>query len=313
MQTQTLTADVAGVHFPGSILARFLELRGRRVVRGCGALWYAAPGRFLMSLPYQTMLNPDPLEVQWMVREHGVIGARFPSNHWGGLDSGLYILRRGPYELDAVHTKHRPRVRRGLERFRVRPATKAELLKQGRLLNLSTMSRQGRYDPEFGNRKRWEVFVEAAFTCREISCPAAFIGSRMAAYMVTCREQGWLHILHQMSNHEELADFPNHALTYTITKEALADESLDVVCYGYHPLFAADGLHEYKLRFGYEFVPHRSTIHLHSMIGSVFNCGLMRAAVRVARWIVPASQRLETIENLLKGARWSRPGAEQSS
>jgi hypothetical protein len=306
----TLNADVAGVHFPGSVLARFLELRGRRVTKACGALWYGVPGRFLMSLPYQSLLNPEPAELSDMMRQSGALGVRFPSAQWSGLESGLYVLQRRTYDLDSVHIKHRPRVRRGLERFRVRPATKAELLKQGRELNLSTMQRQGRFDAEFGSPRRWHTFVEAAFTCTEICCPAAFVGARMAAYMVTCREQGWLHILHQMSNHEDLADFPNHVLTYLVTKQALEDESLDTVCYGYQPLFAADGLHEYKLRFGYELTPHRSAIQLHPGVGGVMNNWLTRAAVHTARWFGPANQQLETIETVLQGAQQSRPGLE---
>ena len=305
-----IAGDAARVHFPGSVLARFLELRGRRVMRACGALWYEVPGRFLMSLPYQSLLNPHPGELQWMIREYGAVGARFPTAAWSGLESGLYVIRRRSYEIDSLHVKQRPRVRHGLERFHVRPATKAQLLSQGRALNLSTMRRQGRYEAEFGNRKRWEVFVEAAFTCREISCPAAFAGSRMAAYMITCREQGWLHILHQMSNHEDLSNFPNHVLTYSVTKQALEDDSIDAVCYGYVPLIAADGLNEYKMRFGYELEPHRSAILLHPRINTLLNSGLVRAAVNLARKLEPRNQRFEMIQNVLEGARSSRPARE---
>ncbi len=104
----------------------------------------------------------------------------------------------------------------------------------------------------------------------------------MAAYMATCREENWLHILHQMSRQEDLSDFPNHLLTYTVTKQATADASLEAVCYGYVPLFAADGLHEYKLRFGYEMIPHRSVIQLHPALNVVFNRSVARAAVRVS-------------------------------
>jgi len=305
-----LHADAAGVHFPGSVLARFLELRGRRIARACGALWYQVPGRFLMSLPYQRLLNPDPAELHAMVRQCGALGARFPSHHWSGLDSGIYVIHRRPYDEKSVHIKQRPRVRRGLEHFRVRTASKAEMLKQGRALNLSTMRRQGRYDDEFGDPRRWQTFVEAAFACMEISCPAAFVGSRMAAYMITCREQGWLHILHQMSNHEDLADFPNHVLTFTVTQQALEDETIETVCYGYQPLFAADGLHEYKERFGYELVPHRSAIQLHPTLGTVLNNSFTRGALRVARWIGPRNQCFETIDTVLQGASLSRPGAQ---
>lgn len=304
-----LTEDSARLRFPGSALARFLELRGRRIVKACGAIWYTAPGRFLMSLPYQAMLNPDPVELRRLIRETGAFGARFPSETWNGLESGLYVLRARAYDIDSVHAKQRYRVRRGLECFDVRPATKAQLLNQGRALNLSTMARQGRYDPEFGDRRRWETLVEAAFACSEISIPAAFSGSRLAAYMVTCREHRWLHILHQMSRQEDLPNFPNHVLTYTVTRQAAGDDSLDAICYGYMPLFAADGLHEYKLRFGYEMLPHRSAIQLHPLLDAVLNCRVARAAVRFARGLRHQNQQLETIETVLEGARSSGPSS----
>jgi hypothetical protein len=169
------------------------------------------------------------------------------------------------------------------------------------------MARQGRYDPEFGEPRRWERFVEAAFACPGVSIKAAFSGSHLAAYMVTCREQKWLHILHQMSRQEDLPNFPNHLLTYAVTGQAAADASLEAVCYGYVPLFAADGLHEYKLRFGYETVPHRSAIQLHPALNALLNCPAARAAVRAARRLRREDQSVEIIERVLEGARSSGP------
>jgi hypothetical protein len=292
---------------PGSVLARFMELRGRHIIKACSALWYTLPGRFLMSLPYQSMLNPDPLEVHRMIRETGAFGARFPSLSWSGLESGLYVLRQRNYDIGSLHAKHRPRVRHALRCFEVRTAERTELLAQGSALNLSTMARQGRYDPEFGDRRQWERLVEAAFACPEVTCPAVFAGPRMAAYMVTCREGQWLHILHQMSRQEDLSNFPNHLLTYTVTRQAAADPSIEAVCYGYVPLFAADGLHEYKLRFGYEMVPHRSAIQLHPALNFVLNRSAVRAGIRGLRRLRHENQQLETLETVLEGARSSKP------
>jgi hypothetical protein len=260
-----------------------------------------------MSLPYQTMLNPDPTELRRLIRETHTIGARFPSVHWTGLESGLYVLRRRPYDLESVHAKHRPRVRKGMEKFHIRPASISDLITQGRALNLNTMARQQRFDPEFGDKRRWETLVEAAFACSEVSFPAAFVGGRMAAYMITCQEQRWLHILHQMSRQEDLPNFPNHVLTYTVTQQAANDESLDAICYGCVPLFAADGLHEYKLRFGYELESHQSAIQLHPIIGPLLDNPVARLALRWGRALLPENQLLETMGTVLKGARSSRP------
>ena len=302
-----LKSSVPAGDAPGSALARFLELRGRHIVKGCGALWYAAPSRFLMSLPYQSMLNPDPQELREMIRQARAFGARFPSMQWTGIPSGLYLLHRRPYNPASLHVKHRPRVRHGQHYFEVRPAEKQQLLDQGLELNLSTMSRQGRYDPEFGDPKKWKKLVEASFACPEICWPAAFRGRRLAAFMITCRERNWLHILHQMSRQEDLPNFPNHLLTYTVTEQALADPSLELVCYGYAPLFEAEGLHEYKLRFGYELVPHCSAIQLHPVLDTIMNQAIVRSAIRLARRCRPASQRIETLETVLEGAHTSGP------
>jgi len=305
------TADVASADcraFPGAALARFLQLRGRHIVQACGALWYTVPGRFLMSLPYQRMLDAEPGELRNLIRETGAFGVRFPSMTWSGLDSGLYILRSQQYNIGSLHIKHRPRVRHALKCFEFRTASKSELIHQGRALNLSTMARQERYDPEFGEHARWERFVDAAFSCPGISAPAVFSGSQLAAYMITCRDEGWLHILHQMSRVENLPDFPNHLLTYAVTEQAGADPSLESVSYGYVPLFAADGLHEYKLRFGYQLVPHRSAIQLNPWLKAVADLPFAKFATRIVRQLRPKDQRLETVDSVLSGARSSARG-----
>jgi hypothetical protein len=258
-----------------------------------------------MSLPYDKMLDPDASELRHAIREAGALGARFPSLHWNGLASGLYVLRPGRYEIGSVHVKHRPRVRHAAERFEFRTASLPDLVDQGRILNLGTMARQERYDPEFGDRRRWERFAEAAFACPDVSVPAVFSGPRLAAYMITCREQGWLHILHQMSRIEDLPDFPNHLLTYAVTAQAAADPSLEAISYGYVPLFAADGLHEYKVRFGYQLLPHRSAIQVHPLVGAAAALPIAAAAMRLARRLRPRDQRIETIDSVLAGARVS--------
>jgi hypothetical protein len=260
-----------------------------------------------MSLPYQAMLNPDPAELRRMIRETGAVGARFPSASWTGLESGLYVMRARDYDIDSVHAEHRPLVRRGLQYFHVRLATKAQLLSQGWALNLNAMAGQGRYDSELGDRRRWETLVEAAFACSEVSFPAAFRGPRMAAYMVTCREHRWLHILHQMSRQDDLPDCPNHALAYAVTSQAAGDQALDAICYGYVPRSATGGLHEFKLRFGYEIIPHRSAIQLHPVLDAVLNCRVARAAVGAVHSLRHKYRQLETIQTVLEGVHASHP------
>ena len=232
---------------PGSTLAQFLELRGRRIFGACGALWYTVPGRFLMSLPYQKMLDPDPEELRRMIREAGACGARFPSLNWTGLESGLYVLRRRAlrYHVAACQTQAESAARAAA--LRGETGGESPAAGPGLCAQPEHHGPPGPLRPRVWRAAAVGTTCGGGFRLPGVSFPAVFSGSRMAAYMVTCREQKWLHILHQMSRQEDLPNFPNHLLTYTVTAQAAADTSLEAVCYGYVPLFAADGLHEYKL------------------------------------------------------------------
>jgi hypothetical protein len=76
------TLFAAGDAHPGDRVARFMELRGRKIIQACSALWHEVEGGFLMSLPYETPLNPSPEELSQMLVETRALGARFPSLAW---------------------------------------------------------------------------------------------------------------------------------------------------------------------------------------------------------------------------------------
>ena len=158
-----------------------------------------------MSLPYQAMLNPLPAELRRLIRDAGAV--RGPISLHPMVRAGKRGICTEPPQLrhrvGASKTKTASTASAGLV-FPEKTGHEAQLISQGRALNLSTMARQGRYDPEFGDKQRWETLVEAAFACSEVSFPAAFAGSHLAAYMVTCREHRWLHILCQMSRQDDL-------------------------------------------------------------------------------------------------------------
>ena len=299
---------VATTPLRGAGLARFFSLRGRRIAEACGALWYSVPNRFLMSLPYQQPLDPTHEEIKELLRTNGALGVRFPSQRWRGMAGGVYIYRGREYELKTVHIKHRPRVRKGLETFEIRPVEEDDLLNQGLQLNRETMMRQGHFDPEFGETGQWTRLVRAMRDCPEISALGAFHGKSLAAYMIISREDRWLNILHQMSRQEDLRFFPNHALTFWVTKAASEDPFLEGVSYGLVPLISIEGLHEYKLRFGYQVLPCNCVVVLHPQLNFLLNNRLAQGGVQLLRQIRPNDQRLEMMETILRGAELTSRG-----
>ncbi len=287
---------------PGACLADFFELRGRRIYEACGVLWYSVPGRFLMSLPYQQPLTPSRRDLHELLASSGSAGVRFLSDGWPGLESGIYVRMRGDYNLSSVHHKHRPRVRKGLDAFEIRPVEPEELTDQALEINLETMARQGRYDPEFAQPGPWRRLVRAIERCPNVSAIGALSGRQLAAYMIVCEEDRWLHMIHQMSRADMLPSFPNHALTYFVTKSAAENPSLDGVCYGLVSLVGNEGLHEYKLRFGYTVIRRSCAFVLNPWLDRILNN-------RIARWVVerlrkarPDDQRMEMMETVLRGA-----------
>jgi len=291
---------------PGAGMAKFMERRGRRILTAAGARWHSVAGRFYMAFPYHITLDGRNEEIRSLIRGASAFGARYQSRATPGLSSGIYVRRNRNYAISSVDVRQRSRVRRGLERCRVEVVDPDVLLTEGLELNRGTMDRQGRFDPEFGDPDGWRRLVMAVRSTREITAWGAFFEDRLAAYMITCREDGWLHILHQMSHMDLLEHHPNHALTFTVTRSAMEDPKITAVCYGTQALVATGGLHEYKKRFGYEFLPSYSAIQLHPAMAGVLASRPVVSAVKRLRALRPRDQRLERISSVLDGAAASR-------
>jgi hypothetical protein len=256
-----------------------------------------------MSVPYHLPQDPDAAEVSRLLSSERAIGVRFLSLHRHGSPSGLYVCSRKEYDLGSIHQKQRSVVRRGLEKFTVRPVEDAELLCQGLQLNRDTMARQGRYDPEFGEEIRWRRLVRAVGASRGVAAYGAFSEGRLAAYVIACRDGGWLHLMHQMSRTDDLPHNPNHALTFTVTKWAAEDPTLEASSYGVVSLVSTEGLHLYKVRFGYEIVERTCCFQFHPALAPLLRSRALAGAVHMLRRVRPQDQRLEKVESVLNGAR----------
>jgi hypothetical protein len=251
-------------------------------------------------------LNPDPEELKRLFRSSCMAGARFSSVDWAGLPGGAYLFLSRRYGLASIHPEFRRKVRRGLEEIQIRPVEASELLAQGRQLNLDTMGRQGRKDPEFGDEKKWRRLVDAVYRTPGVSAVGAFRGDCLAAYAITCRENRGLFILHQMSRTADLKSYPNHTLTFELTRRASEEAALDFVSYGLGSPMRAPGLHAYKSRFGYVFSPQNSVIVIHPRIAPLLG-NTVRAVVRMMRRVRPQDRRLGQIETVIGAALLSRP------
>ncbi len=307
LEEKVVVREAPRAERPGERLAELLERRGRRVVEAAGVWWTSVDigSRYYTSLPDQLMIECSRDEAHDMLRRSGGLLARYPSNEKAALPCGAYVIQDRGYALQKLQKRTRNFVRRGLESCTVRLVERQELLTQGIELNLDTMARHRRKRPEFGDPAVWAKTVDAVYRTRGSECWGAFVGDRLASYVMCCRDAGWEHLLIQMSRAELLKSYPNHAIDYFLIERAMANPEVEGVCLGSLPLRHSEGLHNYKLRMGYGVLPQGAALAMHPLIEPVAKSRLTAAVARRAlRWPQLAAMA-ESVEILSTGVRVS--------
>jgi hypothetical protein len=292
----------------GQLYAAFMERRGRRILAGAGCYWYGVNPRMIMSIPYQEKMDLPVEEIQHLLRRYRIMGARYLTDIRNGLAGGVYVRQKSPYTISSVDRKAKNAVRRSLEKCTLREVEKDELRRQGLQLNLDTMARQKRFDPEFGLERFWRRLVDAAYGSPGVKVMGAFANGALAAYVITLTEDRWVHLLHQFSATRLLGEcFPNNALTFGLTKAAMENPSVDVICCGLAGLVEGQGLHQYKLHHGYQFIPYGYAFVLHPAIRCLLANPVSARGIQHAQRFFPGVQLFERIGSVIEGARMTQP------
>ena len=288
---------------PGLALAQFLELRGYRTFEAIGTRWGHYRGPFFASLPNHLRIAPDPREIREMMRQHRIPCLRFPSATGRGVPLGLYVCNPREYALEKLPRQFRRHVTRGLEASTIRPVEQAELLRDGLQLNLDTMERQRRYDKEFGDPTAWKRFVDAVYRSPGVKVTGAFVDGRLSVYLVSCQQDGCVHMLYKMSRAADYSLPVRHALDYSIVTEAASDPSIELVENSFSSLLPNEGLDAYKRHMGFSIEPYHLSIYLHPVVSPILTSKWALAAVKAAWNRRPKDTRLELGAKILEGAR----------
>ncbi|MFB3778146.1 MAG: GNAT family N-acetyltransferase [Bryobacteraceae bacterium] len=298
----------------GANLRRFLKLRGWGLFYAAGAAWVRAggSGRWLMPVPDYATSDPEPGELEALLREHRMLALRYRALHQSGIPSGLYVCREKRYSMRDVCSSYRQAVRRGLQRSEVRPVGKRELLTEGLECNRDTMVRQQRWDPEFGDARRWERFVDAAFQAPGVEVTGAFVEGQLAAYQVGCLDDGWWSILHAFSRTHLRVHHPNHALMFYAIERQIRRPEVSAVCAGPRTLFSDNGLHAFKTRIGFRVEPCEVVVRLHPWLEPLVSSQTARNVLRMVQRARPGAtgwQRAAAILGSVRKAAYSSASA----
>ncbi len=294
----------------GEALARFMELRGWKVVQGAGSFWQEFRERCYIGFPMHVAIDPDPDELDSLLRRTRALCVRYASAQPHGFPGGLYVVRDKHFGIASVQQKGRTKLRRGLERCEIRPVDVDVLRTEGLWLNLETMGRQKRYEAEFGDPKRWKRFLDAVRLSPTVAVLGAFIDGRLSSYAILHREDGWLYLLYQMSLTSSLRHGANVALHYEICR-MIADPGVKAVCSG--PTSLADGrLHGFKLHMGMTVMPQTFAFRFHPAISRLATGSVAQLLADGLHGLRPRNARLEVLTNVLRGARLSKPPANRA-
>jgi hypothetical protein len=292
-------------HAWGANLAKFWELQGRPVLEWNGIWWGQHKGPFYRCLPFHRVVDLGPEEVHGFLRASSIGGVTFTSDG-PGLPRGLYVIRPEGYDLQAISRKQRNHVTHGMEACAFRELDGEELRVLGMPLNQDTLLRQSREDAAFLDPARWQRFVQAVSHCPGMAIHGAFVDGQLATYLISCREGPWLHLIHKMSSTAFREHHPDHALDYSIIRDAASDPGIRFIANGATSILPNIGLDRYKRQMGYQVEAHNLSIHFHPLLATMLNNKTAVAVAKRAQTLFPHSGRLAYGAKVMEGARISR-------
>lgn len=294
-----------GPSAPENNLVRFWALQGRPVFEKEGVWWGHHRGPFYTSLPFQLQLDLEPAAAQEILRSSRIWGLRFPSSG-PGLPGGHYVISPNGYGLASVSRKQRGHVVRGLDICELRTLDEEELLLKGLPLNRDTLDRQSREDSTFRDPAKWRRFVRAVGSCPGMTIHGAFVDGRLATYLISCRDGEWLHLLYKMSRTAGREYYPNHALDFSILRNAAEDPGIRFVGNGMTSILPNEGLDRYKRQLGYHLLPHNLSIHFHPWLAPMLSSTAAVGMANRAQSLFPRRASLLYGTRILEGALTSR-------
>lgn len=249
-------------------ITSFFRTRGMRVVETASCAWYNdyQQDRVYQSFPPHRLVTPSRVELQEVfAKAPGALALRFagPSEATGS--NSFVWVRRAPYDIDRLSANMRSRIRRGLKRCDIRPVRFEEILAKGWEAHCDTAKRHGESVPQSLG------LDEKLDDCPAYEAWGAFVGDRLAAYLVTLHVEDWAHILVNRSVTAYHKLYCNNALVFSVVKELLARPSVAAVGYGGEGLVPSELLDRFKTSIGFSKEPVRQRIVLAPRVRPLIN------------------------------------------
>ncbi|GIW43754.1 MAG: hypothetical protein KatS3mg077_1036 [Candidatus Binatia bacterium] len=264
--------------------AKFLALQGYRVRRTKTTFWFEANRWFYLAAPHHREYYISPGEVRELFRGWRCVGVRYaaPLHSEVGKLSYQIVLDTRDYGLEGLSANVRSKIRRGLRRCHVGPADLGTLEREGWELNLETLRRQNRGDA--WTEQHWRRFWRAAQQVPGVEGWGAWVGDKLAAFLVTVSFEDAVEFLLSRSTTDERGAYPNNALLFRVAEEMLVRRQAPQITFGLESLEDVKPLDEFKFSMGFRARPLRQVVVFHPVLRSILSRPEWRTLVR--RWLV---------------------------
>lgn len=239
-----------------------------RVVETASCSWYNdyQQDRVYQSFPPHRLITPSRVELQEVFAQApGALALRFAGPSDAAGSNSFVWVRRAPYDIDQLSANMRSRIRRGLKRCDIRPVRFEEILAKGWEAHCDTAKRHGESVPQSLG------LDEKLDDCPAYEAWGAFVGDRLAAYLVTLHVEDWAHILVNRSVTAYHKFYCNNALVFSVVKELLSRPSIAAVGYGGEGLVPSELLDRFKTSIGFSKEPVRQRIVLAPRVRPLIN------------------------------------------
>ena len=248
-----------------------LKAAGSKVVVGSDkTLWVSHEHFSMLRQPAFALHVPSSEEIRDVFKRSHAAALTFIGEPSGArvANSSLYLCTDNEYSLSKLGKGARYDTSRGLNEFNIRFMDRCEVMGLGEQAYSDTFARVG-----LSSNKRDPFEVRFRQPVSETCYLGALKGDRLAAFFLVTEVDNWVAIGGYSAN-EFLPLRPNNALVYYALHHYLVEKKYSVVSYGLSSLQAvsrAEGLHQFKLKMGFNSIPVHRTIALNPLIRPVVN------------------------------------------
>ena len=279
----------------------FLQRIGHDVRESGGVHWFNCGSRVFSSVPYDRDVDARSIDLREILKSDGLV-VRFGCPIDQGVPSFRIVCDAKDYDFPLLRSRTRTQVRRGLEACRVERIEFQQLQKLAMPLNADTLIRQGRKVPST-LQSYWTRYYQQAAVTQGAEAWAAFVGTDLAAYLISFMINDVANLLIVRSSIQHLECYPNNALLFQFLSARLRDSDIRMVSYGYESIQSDLGsLDQFKLGMGFRKDPVGQRIEFAPWISPFIN----RFTDAVTRRVLKTLGRGETVVKVQGMLNWYR-------